>query len=180
MMGKIFGSKEMRLLMLGLDAAGPRASRSDAVLLLCPVRGRDPVRPGLAQWEVVDQVHELPDAVMGCDGHEVLGARQADVDASTEWQGLAGLVVVGGRLRDVETLGFSDAILTAAALGFLGLGAQPPTPEWGTMLGEGRQYIFRAPALTTYPGLAIFLAVLGFNLFGDGLRDALDPRMRGT
>ncbi|MFQ5830149.1 MAG: ABC transporter permease [Candidatus Methylomirabilia bacterium] len=76
------------------------------------------------------------------------------------------------------TLSLGFAILVAAGLGFLGLGVQPPTAEWGTMLGEGRQYIFRAPALTTFPGLAIFLAVLGFNLFGDGLRDALDPRMR--
>jgi len=75
------------------------------------------------------------------------------------------------------TLNLGSAILVAAGLGFLGLGVQPPTPEWGTMLGEGRQYIFRTPALTTYPGLAIFLAVLGFNLFGDGLRDALDPRL---
>ena len=75
------------------------------------------------------------------------------------------------------TLSLGFAILVAAGLGFLGLGVQPPIPEWGTMLGEGRQYIFRAPGLTTYPGLVIFLAVLGFNLFGDGLRDALDPRM---
>jgi ABC-type dipeptide/oligopeptide/nickel transport system permease subunit len=75
------------------------------------------------------------------------------------------------------TLSLGAAILVAAGLGFLGLGVQPPTPEWGTMLGEGRQYIFRAPGLTMYPGLTIFLAVLGFNLFGDGLRDALDPRM---
>jgi peptide/nickel transport system permease protein len=75
------------------------------------------------------------------------------------------------------TLSLGAAILVAAGLGFLGLGVQPPTPEWGTMLGEGRQYIFRAPGLTMYPGLVIFLAVLGFNLFGDGLRDALDPRM---
>jgi peptide/nickel transport system permease protein len=75
------------------------------------------------------------------------------------------------------TLSLGFAILVAAGLGFLGLGVQSPTPEWGTMLGEGRQYIFRAPGLTTYPGLVIFLAVLGFNLFGDGLRDALDPRM---
>jgi peptide/nickel transport system permease protein len=76
------------------------------------------------------------------------------------------------------TLNLGSAILVAAGLGFLGLGVQAPTAEWGTMLGEGRQYIFRAPALTTLPGLAIFLAVLAFNLFGDGLRDALDPRMR--
>jgi peptide/nickel transport system permease protein len=77
-----------------------------------------------------------------------------------------------------STLSLGFAILVAAGLGFLGLGVQAPTPEWGTMLGEGRQYIFRAPSLTMFPGVAIFLAVLGFNLFGDGLRDALDPRMR--
>ncbi|RMF84465.1 MAG: ABC transporter permease [Nitrospinota bacterium] len=76
------------------------------------------------------------------------------------------------------TLNLGSSILVAAGLGFLGLGVQPPTPEWGTMLGEGRQYIFRAPLLTLFPGLAIFLAVLGFNLLGDGLRDALDPRMK--
>jgi peptide/nickel transport system permease protein len=76
------------------------------------------------------------------------------------------------------TLNLGSAILVAAGLGFLGLGVQPPTAEWGAMLGEGRQYIFRAPGLTTFPGLAIFVAVLAFNLLGDGLRDALDPRMR--
>jgi len=75
------------------------------------------------------------------------------------------------------TLNLGAAILVAAGLGFLGLGVQPPTAEWGTMLGEGRQYIFRTPLLTLVPGLAIFLAVLGFNLLGDGLRDALDPRL---
>jgi len=75
------------------------------------------------------------------------------------------------------TLNLGSSILVAAGLGFLGLGVQPPTAEWGTMLGEGRQYIFRAPLLTLFPGMAIFLAVLGFNLLGDGLRDALDPRL---
>jgi peptide/nickel transport system permease protein len=72
-------------------------------------------------------------------------------------------------------LGFS--ILVAAGLGFLGLGVQPPTPEWGTMLGEGHNDIFSDPNLATFPGLAIFGAVLAFNLVGDGLRDALDPRL---
>lgn len=76
------------------------------------------------------------------------------------------------------TLNLGTAILVAAGLGFLGLGVQPPTPEWGAMLGEGRQYIFSASYMATFPGLAIFLAVLGFNLLGDGLRDALDPRLR--
>jgi len=76
------------------------------------------------------------------------------------------------------TLSLGSTILVAAGLGFLGLGVQPPTPEWGAMLGEGRQYIFSASYMATFPGLAIFLAVLGFNLLGDGLRDALDPRLR--
>ncbi|MET0334388.1 MAG: ABC transporter permease subunit [Rhizobacter sp.] len=76
------------------------------------------------------------------------------------------------------TLGFSDAILTAAALGFLGLGAQPPTPEWGTMLASARDYIERAHWVVTFPGLAILVTVLAINLMGDGLRDALDPRLK--
>ena len=76
------------------------------------------------------------------------------------------------------TLGIATAILDAAGLSFLGLGAQPPTPEWGTMLGEGRGSVFTAPHIVVFPGLAIMLNVLGFNLLGDGLRDALDPRLR--
>ena len=76
------------------------------------------------------------------------------------------------------SLQLGAAILLAAALGFLGLGVQAPTPEWGTMLGASRNYIFSDPNLATFPGLAIFGAVLAFNLVGDGLRDALDPRLR--
>ncbi len=76
------------------------------------------------------------------------------------------------------TLGIGTAILDAAALGFLGLGAQPPTPEWGTMLSRAQQVFFSAPHIGIFPGLAIMLTVLGFNLLGDGLRDALDPRLR--
>ncbi|MHB1134129.1 MAG: ABC transporter permease [Chloroflexota bacterium] len=75
------------------------------------------------------------------------------------------------------TLSLGSAILVAAGLGFLGLGVQPPIPEWGTMLGEGREYIFASPNMATFPGLAVFMAVLAFNLVGDGLRDALDPRL---
>jgi peptide/nickel transport system permease protein len=76
------------------------------------------------------------------------------------------------------TLGMGTAVLQAAALGFLGLGAQPPQPEWGTMLSDGRQYIQLAPHVVAFPGAAILLLVLGFNLFGDGLRDVLDPSLR--
>jgi ABC-type dipeptide/oligopeptide/nickel transport system permease subunit len=77
------------------------------------------------------------------------------------------------------TLGIASAILDAAALSFLGLGAEPPTPEWGLMLGEERNSVFNAPHLVFFPGLAIMITVLAFNLLGDGLRDALDPRLRG-
>jgi ABC-type dipeptide/oligopeptide/nickel transport system permease subunit len=76
------------------------------------------------------------------------------------------------------SLGFGAAILDAAGLSFLGLGAQPPTPEWGAMIAEGRAMILRAWWVMTFPGMTILLAVLGFNLLGDGLRDALDPRLR--
>ena len=75
------------------------------------------------------------------------------------------------------TLGIASAILDAAALSFLGLGAAPPTPEWGLMLGEERNSLFNAPHLVFFPGIAIMITVLAFNLLGDGLRDALDPRL---
>jgi dipeptide transport system permease protein len=76
------------------------------------------------------------------------------------------------------TLGFSTAILDAAALGFLGLGAQPPTPEWGSMLAKAREFVQSAWWVVTFPGLAILVTVLAFNLMGDGLRDALDPKLK--
>ena len=76
------------------------------------------------------------------------------------------------------SLSMGTAILFAAGLGFLGIGVQPPTPEWGSMLGSARSYLFHAPHVATFPGIAIFLAVLSFNLLGDGLRDALDPRFK--
>ena len=83
-----------------------------------------------------------------------------------------------GPLIVQTTLSFASAILDAAALSFLGLGAQPPTPEWGAMIAQSRALILRASWVMTLPGLAILFAVLGFNLLGDGLRDALDPRLR--
>ena len=83
----------------------------------------------------------------------------------------APLIVLG-------TLSFSTAILDAAALGFLGLGAQPPTPEWGTMLAKAREFVQSAWWVVTFPGLTILVTVLAFNLAGDGLRDALDPKLK--
>jgi peptide/nickel transport system permease protein/dipeptide transport system permease protein len=83
-----------------------------------------------------------------------------------------------GPLIVQTTLSFASAILDAAALGFIGMGAQPPTPEWGADIARSRALILRASWVMTFPGLAILGAVLGFNLLGDGLRDALDPRLR--
>jgi peptide/nickel transport system permease protein len=76
------------------------------------------------------------------------------------------------------SLSFGSAIVSAATLSFLGLGAQPPSPEWGAMLNQGREYMARAPWVATFPGLAILLVAIGCNLLGDGLRDALDPRLK--
>ena len=86
----------------------------------------------------------------------------------------------GSQSRVFTDLGalVTQIALFAAGWGFLGIGVQPPTPEWGAMLGSARSYLFHAPHVATFPGIAIFLAVLSFNLLGDGLRDALDPRLR--
>lgn len=116
----------------------------------------------------------------------VLSERQKDYVTSARVAG-AGL----GRLMFITVLpnclapiivqaalSFSTAILDAAALGFLGMGAQPPTPEWGTMLAEAREFILRAWWVVTFPGVAILVTVLAINLMGDGLRDALDPKLK--
>ena len=83
-----------------------------------------------------------------------------------------------GPLIVQATLSFSSAVLDSAALGFLGMGAQPPAPEWGTMLSEAREFILRAWWVVTLPGLAILVSVLAINMMGDGLRDALDPKLK--
>lgn len=75
------------------------------------------------------------------------------------------------------TMSIGNSIMTASGLSFLGMGAQPPTPEWGLILSTGRNYIVNAVHMTFFPGLAIFITVLSFNLLGDGLRDALDPKL---
>ena len=125
--------------------------------------------------------------------HYVRVARAAVISETAKDYVTAAKVAGAGRLRLMfnevlpncmaplivqATLGVSTAILDAAALGFLGLGAQPPTPEWGTMLAEAREFILRAWWVVTFPGLAILLTVLAINLMGDGLRDALDPRLK--
>lgn len=115
---------------------------------------------------------------------ETLTIRQADYIAAARIQGAGPLRIIGRHVVPMclssvivrLTLDMAGIILTAAGLGFLGLGAQPPLPEWGAMISTGRHYLLDQWWVATMPGLAIFIVSLGFNLLGDGLRDVLDPR----
>jgi len=119
---------------------------------------------------------------------ETLTIRQADYIAAVRIQGASSARIVGRHVVPMcmsslivrLTLDMAGIILTAAGLGFLGLGAQPPLPEWGAMISSGRQYLLEQWWVATMPGLAIFTVSLGFNLLGDGLRDVLDPRRGGA
>jgi ABC-type dipeptide/oligopeptide/nickel transport system permease subunit len=118
----------------------------------------------------------------------VLALRETEYVRAARALGATGLALVGRHIFPnvlptvivYATLFMANAILVEAALSFLGLGVQPPTPSWGLMVATGRDFLLVAPHIATIPGLAIMLAVLGFNLVGDGLRDALDPRLRGA
>ncbi len=113
----------------------------------------------LRQLEFVEAAHSLGASHLRIIFTEILPSCMAPVIIST-------------------TMGISGAIMAEAGLAFLGLGVQPPAPTWGSMMNFGRQYIWSSPHLIIFPGLAIALTVYGFNLFGDGLRDVLDPRMK--
>jgi peptide/nickel transport system permease protein len=106
------------------------------------------------------------------DAARVIGAPEGRIIFRHILPNVVGPIIV------LSTLGLATAILTGAGLSFLGLGAQPPTPEWGALLSDGRAYLRQAWWIATFPGLAIMVAVLAINLLGDGLRDALDPRLR--
>jgi ABC-type dipeptide/oligopeptide/nickel transport system permease subunit len=106
------------------------------------------------------------------EASQAIGAPHSRIILRDILPNIAGPIVV------YSTLSLGDAILSAAVLSFLGLGAQPPIPEWGAMLNEAQKYLINAPFMSIFPGLAIFLTVLSFNLLGDGLRDILDPRVR--
>ncbi|MFZ1660792.1 MAG: nickel transporter permease [Paracoccaceae bacterium] len=118
---------------------------------------------------------------------ETLTVRKSDYIAAVRLQGAGALRIIWGHVMPMclpsviirVTLDMAGVILTAAGLGFLGLGVQPPLPEWGMMISAGRKYLFEQWWVATMPGLAIFIVSLGFNLLGDGLRDVLDPRSSG-
>ena len=151
------------LLLAIVDRRDPRAGPDQ-----CDARGRDRAAAALRA------AHARRGASPSCRKDYVTAARVAGAGTlrlmfSDVLPNCAAPLIVQA------TLGFSTAILDAAALGFLGLGAQPPTPEWGTMLADAREFVLRAWWVVTFPGLAILVTVLAFNLMGDGLRDALDP-----
>lgn len=118
---------------------------------------------------------------------ETLTVRNSDYIAAVRLQGAGAVRVIWGHIMPMclpsviirVTLDMAGVILTAAGLGFLGLGVQPPLPEWGLMISAGRKFLFEQWWVATMPGLAIFIVSLGFNLLGDGLRDVLDPRSSG-
>ena len=118
---------------------------------------------------------------------ETLTVRNSDYIAAVKLQGAGPMRVIWGHVMPMclpsviirVTLDMAGVILTAAGLGFLGLGVQPPVPEWGLMISAGRKFLFEQWWVATMPGLAIFIVSLGFNLLGDGLRDVLDPRSAG-
>lgn len=117
---------------------------------------------------------------------ETLSAREEDFVEAAHALGCSTLSIMRKHILPnvftpilvIATLGVADAILLGASLGFLGLGAQPPRPEWGTMLSHGRAYIRLAPWITIIPGVALVFTIMGFNLLGDGIRDILDPHMK--
>jgi peptide/nickel transport system permease protein len=106
------------------------------------------------------------------DAIKVLGASDIKIIFVHILPNILSPIIVQGTLR------LATSILSVAGLSFLGMGAQPPTPEWGAMLSSGRDFLYSAPHIALFPGLAIAIIVLAFNIFGDGLRDALDPRMK--
>ncbi|MBL4919055.1 nickel transporter permease [Szabonella alba] len=118
---------------------------------------------------------------------ETLTVRTSDYIAAVRLQGAGSGRIIWGHVMPMclpsviirVTLDMAGVILIAAGLGFLGLGVQPPTPEWGLMISSGRKFLFEQWWVATMPGLAIFIVSLGFNLLGDGLRDVLDPRSSG-
>jgi peptide/nickel transport system permease protein len=140
--------------------------------------------PGLINALIAISIVSIP-AYARVARASVLSVREMEFVEASRSLGGSTLYILFGRILPNAltplivqgTLGIATAILDAAALSFLGLGAQPPTPEWGTMLGAERNQVFTAPHLVFYPGLAIMITVLAFNLLGDGLRDALDPRL---
>ncbi len=156
-----------------------------AVLLAMAIIGA--LGPGLTNLMLAVSVTSIP-GFGRITRSAVLVVREQDYVQAARAVGVPPLLILWkhvfpnslGPVIVTATLQIASAILAAASLSFLGMGIQPPTPEWGSMLADGRGYIERAPWLTIFPGLAIVIAVIGFNLIGDSLRDSMDPTLRGS
>ena len=143
--------------------------------------------PGLPNVMVAVGISSVPAYVRLMRG-QVLSLKQDEFVVAARVLGCSGLRILFVHILPntlspvivLASLGFAGAVLSAAALSFIGMGAQPPTPEWGAMLASGREYLRKEWWVATFPGIAIALTVLGFNLLGDGLRDALDPQERAA
>lgn len=141
--------------------------------------------PGLENAAIAIGIYSVPQYARVMRGSVISVRNSLYVEASRAIGATDGRIMFRHILPNVlaplivlSTLRMASAILSASTLSFLGLGAQPPTPEWGAMLSRGRTYIVLAPYVMIFPGACLLLVILGFNLFGDALRDALDPRMR--
>lgn len=142
--------------------------------------------PGLVQAMVAVGLSAIPFYVRLVRGTTLAVTAEAYIEAARALGGVDGRIAlrhvlpnISGPLMVFISVGLGTAVLTGSALTFLGLGAQPPTPEWGGILAEGRNYMRQAWWITLFPGLAIMMTVLGFNMLGDGLRDTLDATLRG-
>lgn len=163
----IFGMFVLMLLGNGPMSIGPFSVGMEPRIVICIGLAFVPFYARVVRASTIEEMQE---DYVACQ--QVLGVRSRSI--------IAGEISVNvlPQIITQALLGMAIAIFAEGGLGFLGLGVQQPTPEWGSMLGEGRQYIFSNPNMATFPGLAIFLTVLGFNLAGDGLRDAIDPGLR--
>ena len=162
----------------------PIVGYSDITALLLAIAIVSVFGPGLRNALIAIAVVSTP-AYARVMRAQVLAIKEADFVAASEALGASPTQILVRRvipnaltpLVVLATLGIASAILEAAGLSFLGLGAQPPMAEWGSMLASERSQVFTSPHLVFFPGLAIMITVLGFNLMGDGLRDALDPTL---
>lgn len=141
--------------------------------------------PGLINAIIAVSITTVPNYARVVRGSALVVKKNEFIEASRAMGASNARIILDHVLTNVlapiivlSTIGVASAVISTAALGFLGLGAQPPTAEWGLMLAEGRSYITASPHITFFPGLFIVLLVLGFNLLGDGLRDILDPRLK--
>jgi ABC-type dipeptide/oligopeptide/nickel transport system permease subunit len=141
--------------------------------------------PGLTNAVVAVAITSIPNYARVVRSSTLMVKRDEFIEAARAMGASKLMIVFDHVLPNVlasiivlSSVGIASAVISTAALGFLGLGAQPPTAEWGLMLAEGRSYITSSPHITFFPGLFILLLVLGFNLLGDGLRDILDPRLK--